>query len=231
MTYRFHAYAHKQAYVFIPTQAILGYPNRYAKEPAVAEHRCRFLDFSRKLHGVLAPLLGESYFLHEELTVLTSSGFEGRTIRADCVVLTNFGVFVITRVQWSGRVSVGMDPDNLRVEPEPGKTETHPCPLTYTAPAVHFLSALLSQFRRPIEPIAIIEHEESELGPGVPTSLLRLGDLHHFLRVRRELDCDRFNHLDLRAMSERLRTGCRLFTPHNPAAGGQLTRRPEVILR
>lgn len=206
MTDRFHARAHQHAYVFIPTQAILGYPNTYANEPALAERRRSFVDFSRKLHGVLARLLGECYSLHEELTVLTSSGFAGRTIRADCVVLTNFGVFVTTPVQWSGRVGVGADLDNLHVETEPGQTETHPCPLTYAAPAVHFLNALLAQFRRPIEAVAIVENEMSELGAGVPTSLFKLSDLHHFLRVRRGHACDRFYHVDLRAMGERLRT-------------------------
>jgi hypothetical protein len=228
MTDRFYACAHKHAHDFIRTQAILGYPNRYAKEPALAERRRGFVDFSRKLHGALAPLLGECCSLHEELTLLTSSGFAGRTIRADCVVLTNFGVFVITRVQWSGRVSVGADMDNLRVETEPGKTEAHPCPLTYAAPTVHVLSALLAQFRRPIEAVAIVDHEMSELGRGVPTSLLKLGDLHHFLRVKREDACDKFYHLDLRAMGERLRTGCRLVAGATAAQfGGWPTIEPE----
>ena len=129
MTERFRACVHHPARVFMPVQAILGYPNRRAKEPAVAEHRQKFVDFSRKLHAVLAPLLGECYSLHEELTVLTLSGFAGPMIRADCVVLTDFGVFVITHVQWSGHVSWGLDVDRLHVVTKREDRRRIPVPL------------------------------------------------------------------------------------------------------
>jgi hypothetical protein len=211
---------HHSARVFIPVQAILGYPNRFAKEPAVAKHRQKFVDFSRKLHAVLAPVLGECYSLHEELTVLTLSGFAGPTVRADCVVLTDFGVFVIRHVQWSGRVSRGLDADSLHVVTDEGKRETYPCPLTYAAPAVHFLSALLAEFRCPIETVAIIDNEMSEVGWGLSTSLLKLSEFHHFLRVRRERTHERYQYFDVCAMGERLRTGCRLVTGTRPAQSG-----------
>ncbi|MFM0629617.1 hypothetical protein [Paraburkholderia xenovorans] len=222
MTRRFRPCVHNSARVFMPVQAILGYPNRYAKEPAVAIHRQKFVDFSRKLHAVLAPLLGQCYSLHEELTVLTLSGFAGPTIRADCVVLTDFGVFVIRHVQWSGHVSQGLDADSLHVVTEEGKRETYPSPLTYAAPAVHFLSALLAEFRCPVEIIAIIDNEMSEIGFSLSTSLLKLSEFHHFLRVRRERTRERYQYFDVRAMGERLRTGCRLMTSTRPAqSGGQ----------
>jgi hypothetical protein len=220
MTERFRACVHHPARVFMPVQAILGYPNRYAKEPTVAEHRQKFVDFSRKLHAVLAPLLGECYSLHEELTVFTLSGFAGPMIRADCVVLTDLGVLVTTHVQWSGHVSRGLDADRLHVVTETGISETHPCPLTYAAPAVHFLSLLLAEFRCSIEAIAIIDNEMSEVGFGVPTSLLKLSEVHHFLRVRRERARQRYQYFDLRAMGERLRAGCRLVTGTSPAQRG-----------
>ena len=77
MTERFRACVHHPARVLMPVQAVHGSPNRYARESAVAEHRQKFVDFSRKLHAVLAPLLGECYCLHEDLTVFASSGFAG----------------------------------------------------------------------------------------------------------------------------------------------------------
>ncbi|SED04888.1 hypothetical protein SAMN02787142_2441 [Burkholderia sp. WP9] len=82
MTERFRARVHHPARVFMPVQAILGYPNRYAREPAVAEHRQKFVDFSRKLRAVLASLLGECYSLREDRTVLTISGFARPMFRA-----------------------------------------------------------------------------------------------------------------------------------------------------
>ena len=100
-------------------------------------------------------------------------------IRADCVVLTDVGVCHY-RFPWSGHVSRGPDADRLHIVTETGKSETHPCPLTYAAPAAHFLSLLLAEFRCPIKTIAIIDNEMSEVEFGVPTSLLKLSEFHHF---------------------------------------------------
>ncbi|CAN7430106.1 hypothetical protein LJR267_002855 [Paraburkholderia hospita] len=203
---------------FIPTQAILGYPNQFAKKPAVAEHRRRYTDFSRKLHAVLAPLLGERYSLHEELTVLTSAGLAGPSVRADCVALTDIGVFVISHIDWAGKVGKSLEEDKLRVETAPGMTEFYLCPLRYTAPAVHFLGALLDGFDCPIESIAVFESDTCQLETGLSTSLLKLSELHHFIPVRHERADRRSAYLiNIREMGERLRTGCRLITGPSPS--------------
>ncbi|MCX4149024.1 MULTISPECIES: hypothetical protein [Paraburkholderia] len=68
--------------------------------------------------------------------------------------------------------------------------------------------------------IAIIDNEMSEVGFGVPTSLLKLSEFHYCLRVRRERARQRYQYFDLRAMGERLRTGCRLVTGTSPAQRG-----------
>ena len=199
--------------VFIPTQAILGYPNWFAKKPEVAERRQRYIDFSRKLHAVLAPLFGERYSLHEELTVLTSDGLAGPSIRADCVALTEIGVFVISQIDWAGNVGKCIGEDKLRVETAPGMTAISPSPLRYTAPAVHFLGALLDGFNCSVESIAVFENETCKLEMGLSTSLLKLSELNHFFRVRHKHAYGRSIYvIDVREMGERLRAGCRLIT-------------------
>ncbi|TCG03481.1 hypothetical protein BZM27_48125 [Paraburkholderia steynii] len=181
MTERCGSCGRKHADAFVATQAVLGYPNQDAKEPAVAERRQRYIDFSRKLHAVLAPLLGERYSLHEELTVLTSQGFAGPVVRADCVALTSIGVFVISQVDWAVKeVSLCSEKNSLRVLTAPKTYEIYPSPLRYTAPAVHFLSALLHEFEVPVDTVAVFNNEMCDFWEGLPTSLLKVSELHHF---------------------------------------------------
>jgi hypothetical protein len=202
---------------FIPTQAILGYPNHFSKEPAVAERRRRYIDFSRKLHAVLTAVFGY-YSLHEELTVLTSAGLAGPGVRVDCVAITHIGVFVISRVDWAGKVDKSLEKDKLRVMSAEGMMDIHPCPLRYTAPAVHFLGALLDDVDCPIESIAVSENEICEFGLGLSTSLLKLSEAHHFFRVRRERYHEKTApFVDVEVMEERLRTGCRLIRGPRPS--------------
>lgn len=204
--------------VFIPTQAILGYPNRFANKPEVAKRRQGYIDFSRKLHAVLAPLFGERYSLHEELTVLTLDGLAGPRIRADCVALTDIGVFVISQIDWAGKVGKSGEEGQLRVETAPGVTENSVCPLRYTAPAVHFLGAVLDGFNCSIESIAVFENETCKFDVGLSTSLLRLSELHHFFRARQERAFGRSAYvIDVREMGERLRAGCTLITGPRPS--------------
>jgi hypothetical protein len=202
---------------FIPTQAILGYPNVFAQKPAVAERRRRYIDFSRELHAVLTTLFGY-YFLHEELTVLTSVGLAGPRVRVDCVAITHIGVFVISRVDWAGKVDKSLEKDKLRVLSAEGMMDIHPCPLRCTAPAVHFLGALLDDVDCPIENIAVSENETCEFGLGLSTALLKLSEAHHFFRVRRERYHERAApFVDVEEMETRLRTGCRLITGPCPS--------------
>ncbi|SEK02369.1 hypothetical protein [Paraburkholderia diazotrophica] len=196
---------------FLATQATLGYSNHVANEPAVAERRGRYVAFSRQLHAVLAPLLEESYSLYEELTVLTSRGFAGPVIRADCVAVTNMGVFVISQVDWAvSEVSLCPEKNSLRVLTAPKTYEIYPNPLRYTAPAVHFLSAFLHEFEVPVDTLAVLNNETCDIREGVPTSFLKASELHHFFRLRRELASSmRLGFMDFREMGVRLRTGCR----------------------
>ncbi len=203
---------------FVPSQAILGYPNRLAKKSAVVDHRLKYIDFSRRLHEVLAPLLGERYSLHEELTVLTSEGLAGRSIRADCLAVTDIGIFVISRIEWEGKVMQSLEEDKLYVRSAQGMTEIYPCPLRYTAPAVHFLGGLLDGFNCPIENIAVFVGDTCEFGTALPTSYLKLSELHHFFRVRRENVYRKLApRIDVDAIDERLRIGCTLITGPRPS--------------
>ncbi|MFM0029616.1 hypothetical protein PQR70_25575 [Paraburkholderia madseniana] len=67
----------------------------------------------------------------------------------------------------------------------------------------------------------LIDNEMSKVGFGVSTSRLKLSEFHHFLRVRHERTrCEKYRHFVLRAMGERLRTGCRPVTGTGRAQRG-----------
>lgn len=210
------ANAHNHAHVFIPTQATLGYPNRFKKLRSVTQRRQRFLEFSQKLHSILVPLSGEHHAIYEQLTVLTIDGFAGRTITADCVVVTDFGVFIVRDVPCSGRVRLGSDANTVRIDSATGQSETYACPVAEAAPAVHFLSSLLADFRCPIETVVVVNDELCDLRHGISTSMLKLSELYHFFRVRRERAWAATQFFDVEAIGERLRIGCRLFTGSRP---------------
>jgi hypothetical protein len=214
---------HNDASQFVPSRATLGYPNRFAKEPLLVKRRQKYLAFEQKLHAVFAPLLGNYYCLHEELTVFTSKGLSGPVIRADCVAVTQFGVFIIYGVTQGGRVDPGSDADTLRVVNESGTLKVATSPLHSIAPAMPFLELLLAPSQCPIEIIVVVDNEATELGAGLPTSLLKISELHHFLRVRRERAHVRSGQFNVHELGDRLRAACR------PIVGrGQSANRTEV---
>lgn len=193
---------------FIPTQALLGYPKGYEQEAALRERRREYAVFSRKLHAVLTPVLAGHYALHEELLVLTTRGLSGPMARIDAVAVTTFGVFVISRFHATGKVSIGQKANELRISGELGTSETVHCPLWQSAPAVHFLGALLSELQCPIETIAIADNDACEFAFGLSTALLKLEELHHFLRQRHERAAMKSRFFNVRDISARLITAC-----------------------
>ncbi|MEX3931224.1 hypothetical protein AB4Y32_05270 [Paraburkholderia phymatum] len=194
---------------FIPAHAILGYADGIVNDPTAAERRLRYIDFSQKLHAVLGPTLGSKYRLFEGLTVLTSIGLAGPAVHVDCLAVTTIGVFVISQIDWAGKVDRSIDKDKLQVSTAGAMTELHPCPLRYTAPVVHYLGAILDDVDCPIESIAVSDNETCEFGLDISTSFLKLSELHYFFRVKREhyrRSGARF--VDIEVMQERLLIGC-----------------------
>ncbi|WP_125474203.1 hypothetical protein [Caballeronia humi] len=209
MTKQSRTSGHNDAIPFVPSQATLGYPNRFAKEPLVAQRRQKYLAFEQKLHAVFAPLLGDHYCLHEEFTVFTSKGVSGPVIRADCVAVTQFGVFIIYGVTQGGRLDPGADANKLRVVNESGTLKIASSPLHTIVPAMYFLEFLLAPLQCPIEIIVVVDNEATELGEGIPTSLLKISELQHFLRVRRERAHVRCGQFNVHELGDRLRAACR----------------------
>jgi hypothetical protein len=151
VTQRFRACVHHPARVFMPVQAILGYPNRCAKEPAVAEHRQKFVDFSRKLHAVLAPLLGGVLLLARRADRAYVKRVRGPNDQGRLRCLDRLWCVCHYTCPMVGARVVGLGCRQIARRDETGRSQTHPCPLTYAAPAVHFQSLLLAEFRCPIE--------------------------------------------------------------------------------
>jgi hypothetical protein len=102
MSRRSRSHAQTQPTAFFPTQAYLGYPKGYQKEPSLRQRRREYAEFSRKLRAIFAPLLLNHYALHEHMMVQTSLGFSGGAAGADCLAVTRFGVFVITHIRSVG---------------------------------------------------------------------------------------------------------------------------------
>ncbi|KXV02631.1 hypothetical protein CR51_19915 [Caballeronia megalochromosomata] len=203
------ASAKEQITPFFPTQAYLGYPKDYEKEPALKKRRREYADFSRKLRAILAPLLVNRYALHEDMLVLTSKGFSGQGVDVDCVAVTRFGVFVITHIPVAGIISSSQKANEMVVLSESGAAHTFPCPLWRAAPAVHFLSALLSDLQCPVQAIAIATHDACAIELGVPTAIFKLHELSQFLRQSYDrYSAVNWSFFDVNEINARLRKGC-----------------------
>ena len=209
MARRSRSRARQQVTPFFPTQAFLGYPKDYEQDPLLKERRREYAIFARKLHAILRPLLGDRYALHEDMLVLTDKGFAGQGIEVDCVAVTPFGVFVISHFRATGEVRWGTKANEVTILGKSGTAATAPCPLRRAAPAVHFLSALLSDLQCPVQAIAIVTNDACKLELGLPTTMLKLDELHHFLRqsYARFIAVD-WHFLNVRDISARLRDGC-----------------------
>jgi hypothetical protein len=161
------------------------------------------------LRAILAPLLVNRYALHEDMLVLTSEGFSGQGVDVDCVAVTRFGVFVITHVPVVGIISSSQTANEMIVLSESGAAHTFPCPLWRAAPAVHFLSALLSDLQCPVQAIAIATHEACAIELGVPTAIFKLHELSQFLRQSYDrYSAVNWSFFDVNEINARLRKGC-----------------------
>lgn len=212
MTRRSRSRARRHVEPFFPTHAYLGHPKGHEQKPMLMFRRREYAILARKLDAILKPLLADRYALYEEMIVLTEEGRAGQTSRVDCVVVTSFGVFVILQFHATGVVSRSTKANKISIAHEPPFLETVHSPLWQATPAVHFLSALLSDLQCPVEAIAIAYNRACNLALGLPTSMLKFDELHHFLRQRHAdfiaVHRGAFNVGDI---SARIRAGCRNF--------------------
>ncbi|WP_277187177.1 hypothetical protein [Caballeronia sp. BR00000012568055] len=198
-----------QLTAFFPTQAYLGYPKSYQEEPSLRQRRREYAEFSRKLRAVFAPLLLNQYALHEHMMVQTSLGFSGGAAGADCIAVTRFGVFVITRIRSMGALSLTTKANELLVT-ESDTAHVIRCPLWQAAPVVHFLSALLSDLKCPVEAIAITTDDACKIDFDLPPSIMKLHELDQFLRQRYAPFVGvQWSFFDVNQISARIRQGCR----------------------
>jgi hypothetical protein len=108
----------------------------------------------------------------------------------DCVAVTRFGVFVITHLKLTGTVRLAPKANEVIIPSESGTPRTLPCPLWRAAPAVHFLSALLSDLQCPVQAVAIATDDARTIELGLPTSIFKLHELSHFFATElRSLHC------------------------------------------
>ena len=212
MARRSRSRARQHVKPFFPTHAFLGYPKAHEQEPLVMHRRRDYAIFARKLDAILGPLLADRYALHEAMIVLTEEGFTGQMSRVDCVVVTSFGVFVILRFHATGQVSWSTKANKIAIAHEPEFLETVDSPLWRAAPAVHFLSALLADLQCPVEAIAIASYGACNFELGLPTTMLKLNELQHFLRQRyAHFIAAHQGVFNVGDISARIRAGCRSF--------------------
>ena len=195
---------------FFPTQAYLGYPNDdEEKELSLLERRRQYAVFARKLNTIFRSLLDDNYALHENLTVLTRKGFNGRKVEVDCVAVTSFGVFVVSHLQATGYVNWGKTANEIVAISESGVSRTVPCPILQAAPAVQFLKALFARRQCPVIPIAVVTHNACDVDLSLSRAILKVDELPYFLRQSfARFSVEDGNSLSVRDVSAWLRNGC-----------------------
>lgn len=119
-----------------------------ARSGGTSPEVCRF---SRKLHAVLAPLLGGVLLLARRADRAYVKRVRGPNDQGRLRCLDRLWCVCHYTCPMVGARVVGLGCRQIARRDETGRSQTHPCPLTYAAPAVHFQSLLLAEFRCPIE--------------------------------------------------------------------------------
>lgn len=137
------------------------------------------------LRRILNALCGTRYYLHPtSLIILHAPGTPHPTAEIDHLVITPFGMFVIETKAWSGYITSGKDSDTLTRILQDGTREVRQSPDRQNRSKVAFLRGVMPGMW-PIEGLGVFAGE-CDLDPALPLSLVKLGELEHWLRSRRQ---------------------------------------------
>ncbi|MFL9876499.1 nuclease-related domain-containing protein [Paraburkholderia megapolitana] len=138
-----------------------------------------------ELRRILDTLCGTHYYLHPtSLIILHAPGTPHPTAEIDHLVITPFGMFVIETKAWSGYITSGHDGDTLTRILQDGTREVRQSPDRQNRSKVAFLRSVMPGMW-PIEGLGVFAGE-CDLDPALPLSLVKLRELEHWLRSRRQ---------------------------------------------
>ncbi|SAK96076.1 NERD domain-containing protein [Caballeronia glebae] len=138
-----------------------------------------------KLRTTLEWLCGDNFYLHEgTLLIEHAPGTAFPTAEIDHLAITPFGVFVFETKNWSGRIAPSNRPDTLTRTAPNGKAEDRRSPIEQNRSKIRFLREQLPAMW-PVAGAGLFVSPGVILHPELPTDLLALDDLPHWLRSKR----------------------------------------------
>lgn len=122
------------------------------------------------------------YVLRERVILIHAPGTRFPTTMLDTLIVSPIGVFVVTAVQFRGRVTPGPDVETLSVIDGKGEAMVHTSPLRGQVAAARCLRSLLLPHACPVISLAIAATGPCVLHPLLPKSILEADELYHYLR-------------------------------------------------
>ena len=145
----------------------------------------------RELLTALRWLCGEDFYLHPGALLLNHApGTEFPTAEVDHLAVTPFGIFVVETKNWAGRIEPGPTSRSVVRIGIDGHREVRRSPLQQNRSKVAFLRAILPA-SWPVEGIAALSHQHTNLSSALPLSLMRASDLRQWLRARKSCHASR----------------------------------------
>ncbi|WP_243860184.1 MULTISPECIES: nuclease-related domain-containing protein [Burkholderia] len=139
-----------------------------------------------ELQSVLPWLCGDDYYVHPSPVLLHHApGTAFPTAEVDHLAITPFGIFVIETKHWSGRIERGADANTVRCHLPDGKVDERRSPLAQNRAKVAFLRAMLPAVWD-VHGVGVFANGACTVAPSLPLSLIRVNDLAHWLRTKKE---------------------------------------------
>jgi hypothetical protein len=184
----------------------LGYRGSLGNLDELTAKRHRYIDFAHHLNGILFRFLRDDFVLEEELSVFVGRPFATPVMRADSVLVTSFGVFVIARISASGFITSDEQPGALGASHGLGNPDV----FSYEdpTPVAGALKLVLRGLPVPVEAVTIFDNPDCKLANTLPLNMLKLCELHHFLRVKEEQMRGYYRRVDTEDIYRRLRACC-----------------------
>jgi len=184
----------------------LGYREYLGNLDELTAKRHSYIDFAHHLNGILLRLLRNDFVLEEELSVFVGRPPATPVMRADSVLVTSFGVFVIARISASGFIASDEQPGRLGEIHGLGNRDV----FSYQdpAPVAGALKLVLRDLAVPVEAVTIFDNPDCQLGNMLPLNMLKLCELPHFLRVKEEQMRGFYRRVDTEGIYRRLQACC-----------------------
>ncbi|MDR6207787.1 nuclease-related domain-containing protein [Paraburkholderia graminis] len=173
-------------------------------------HRRRLsLPLSKTLAALLRTMSDRAFVVRRGVMLEHAPGTRNPVTWVDCLAVTEFGVFVIDRYDWTGTVKRSLDDDELLVHDKVGVVSVQTSPLRRAKPALRHLRAILAEYDCPVQSVAIFAPSHCALDPALPEAILYPSELLHFMRTRlNRFRASHLQHLDPVRLAAHLEVRC-----------------------